>query len=317
MWTFRRAAKSPSGPAPDPAQGDPDARLLISAAQRGDAPTIAQFLTDVDHPDDRAFYCDVVAESAGDGAWLDQWIAAEPRSATPLTIKGMHAVKWAWEARGGGRANRVSPGAFRIFFDRLHIAQEFSDRSIDLDHDDPTPWVTQVILGRALDLGVDETTRRFDQVRRRHLWHVNGHDQMLQQLCRKWGGSHDQMHGFAEATLATAPAGSPLGYLVAAAHLERWLDMPAGEDTRYIQSAATGGRLSLAAELSVNHPDYRRRPGWAWAENTFAMAFSLNRNLPAAAARFRTLGDVVTEHPWYWLGGPGAAFAKARAEALR
>jgi hypothetical protein len=122
------------------------------------------------------------------------------------------------------------------------------------------------------------------------------------------------MHEFAEAAAAAAPPGSPLGVLVADAHLEHWLDLPDGEGGDYMTGPEVGERLRLAADRSVRHPRYERRPGSAAGDNTFAMAFWLNGDLPAAAERFACLGDRVTVRPWSYLADdPDVAFTRARS----
>ena len=316
MWPFRRrAADRIEHLDIDPAQGDPEATRLIAAAKRGDWQAAAETLRDVEHPDDRYFYCRVLGEHGGDGAWIDAWIAAAPKKATPLTVKGLHAIDWAWQARGNGRAATVSEDAFKVFFHRLRIAEDCLDDATDLDADDPTPWVGLVTLGRARQLGLDETRRRFDEVVRRYPWHRDAHSHMLQQLCLKWSGSHELMHDFAESAAAAAPPGSPLGVLVADAHIEHWLDLPEGEDGEYMHSPEVGERLRLAADRSVRHNRYERRPGWAAADNAFAMAFTLNGDRPAAAERFAVLGDRVTRWPWSYLATPDVAFTRARSAA--
>lgn len=319
MWRFRRrAAGRVERLDIDPAQGDPEATRLIAAAKRGDWRAAAEFLRGVEHPDDRSFYCRILGEHAGEatggGAWIDEWIAAEtgPGRAAALTVKGQHAIAWAWQARGNGSASTVSEEAFKLFFRRLKVAEDCLDDATELDADDPTPWAGLVTLGRARQVGVAETRRRFDEAVRRYPWHRDAHAQLLQQLCRKWSGSHELMHEFAEAAAAAAPPGSPLGVLVADAHIEHWLDLPEGEDGEYMRSPEVGERLRLAADRSVRHPRYERRPGWAAGDNAFAMAFTLNGDRPAAAERFDALGDRVTRWPWSYMAVPDVAYTRAR-----
>lgn len=314
MWPFRRGQRASGQPrlAIDPAMGDPVAARLIVAAKQGDWRTISDVLSGVKQPDDHTFYVRATAYNSGVQQWIDDWVAAEPRSALPLLVKGVHAIDWAWEARGGGRASTVSDEAFRLFFKRLKLAEDCLDEVTDRDPDSATPWAFLVVLGRGRQLGIDETRRRFEEVRRRYPWHLEAHDQMLQQLCRKWSGSHELMHEFAQQTLAEMPAGSPLGRLTAVAHLERWLDLPSGEDATYIASAEVRAQLLAAADRSVRHPDYVRRPGWPSVHNTFAMAFAFGTEWAAAGEQFDLIGDLVTEWPWQYMSRPEQAFLQTR-----
>lgn len=311
MWPFRRAGR----PTIDPAMGDPLAARLIAASQQGDWRTIRELLAGVGHPDDHMFRVRAAAYVKGVEQWIDEWVAAEPRSALPLLVKGAHAIDWAWEARGGGRANTVGEEAFKLFFKRLKLAEDCLDEVTERDPDSATAWAFLVILGRGRQLGVEETRRRFEEATRRHPWHLEAHDQMLQQLCRKWGGSHELMHEFAARTVAEMPAGSPLGRLTATAHLERWLDLKSGEDTAYLGSAEVRAELRAAADRSVRHPGYERRPGWPSPHNSFAMAFSLAGDWAAAAEQFDAIGDLMTEFPWQYTPFPRRKFRKLRDRA--
>lgn len=317
MWPFRRSGS----PTIDPAKGDPVAARLIAASKQGDWRTLREVLAGVEHPDDHTFYVRSAAYVSGVEGWIDEWVAAEPRSALPLLVKGAHAIDWAWEARGAGRANTVSQEAFKLFFQRLKLAEDCLDEVTERDPDSATPWAFLVVLGRGRQLGVDETRRRFKETTRRHPWHLEAHDQMLQQLCRKWGGSHALMHEFAARTVAEMPAGSPLGQLTAIAHLERWLDLKRGEDAAYLEAAQVRADLHAAADRSVRHPSYQRRPGWPSVHNSFAMAFSLAGEWAAAAEQFDIIGDLMTEWPWQYSPFPKRRFRKlrdrARAEASR
>jgi hypothetical protein len=314
MWPFRRRQRAADQVrlAIDPAMGDPTAARLGVAGAQGDWRTISEILSTVQHPDDHTWYVRMAAYQPGVERWIDEWVAAEPRSTLPLLVKGAHAIDWAWAARGNGRANTVSAEAFKLFFKRLKLAEDCLDEVTDRDQDSATPWSFLVVLGRARQLGIDETRRRFEEVRRRYPWHLDAHGQMLQQLCRKWSGSDELMHGFAQQTLAEMPAGSPLGQLSAIAHLEQWLHLPDGEDAAYITSAEVRAQLLAAADRSVRHPDYVRRPGWPSIHNEFAMALSFSTEWAAAGEQFDLIGDLVTKFPWQYRHRADLAFLRAR-----
>jgi hypothetical protein len=317
MWPFRRRQQGASGRrlTIDPAMGDPIAAQLSTAAKQGDWRTISDVLSGVEHPDDHTFYVKAAAYTSGVERWVDDWVAAEPRSTLPLLVKGAHAIDWAWDARGGGRADTVSAEAFKVFFKRLKIAEDCLDDVTDRDRDSATPWAFLVILGRARQVGIDETRRRFEEARQRYPWHLEAHDQMLQQLCAKWGGSHELMHEFAQRTLTEMPAGSPLGRLTAIAHLEHGTELPRGENSAYLASAEVGQQLLAAAERSVRHPDYVRRPGWPVTHSAFAMMFTFAEEFAAAVEQFEVIGDLVTEWPWRYFGAPDELFIKFRKRA--
>jgi len=323
MWPFKRGASARqgargTGPVIDAALGDEAARRLHADLDRGDWATARDFLATVHDADDLAFYVRAAGRARGVQDWIEEWIAAEPRSILPLLVRGAHAIEWAWDARGSGPASSVSQDQFQVFFQRLKLSENCLDEATELDPDDPTAWSLLVITGRGRQVGVDETVRRFKETTARYRWHRSAHVQMLQQFCLKWGGSHELMHGFAAQTLAEMPPGNSLGDLVVNAHLEHWLKLPVGEDEEYMRSEPVLADLHAAADKSVRHPAYQRQPGWPVIHNTFAMAFFMAGDVDAAAEQFDIIGDLVTEWPWqYQAGDPAARFAATRAAAFK
>ncbi|GII54931.1 hypothetical protein Pth03_33200 [Planotetraspora thailandica] len=224
-----------------PPGGDPLAAQLIAAGKAGDWRTLTDLLAPIDHPDDHTFYLKIAADVGGAERWVDDWVAAEPRSPLPLLFKGAHAIFWAWEARGGGRANTVSENAFKLFFKRLTLAENCLDDVTDRDPDLPV-----------------------------------------------------------------------------VAHLEQWLDL-GDEGPAYLRSAEVRASLHEAADRSVRHAEYVRRPRWPNYHNEFAMAFALSQDWAAAADQFDLIGDLVTEWPWQYLNGrqPDVPFLRWRTRTYQ
>ncbi|HEX5996785.1 MAG TPA: hypothetical protein VFY84_16720 [Jiangellales bacterium] len=312
MWPLRRRLTLPTI---DPALGDRAAAGLHAHLTRRDWRSSHDFLSSVDHPDDLAFYVGVASATPGLQAWIHEWTSAEPRSFLPVLVRGAHAIEWAWQARGGARAKETSGAQFRLFAQRLKLAEDCLNEAVEREPDDPTAWALLIRTAVGRELGPAEARRRFAEAIARHRWHYRAHRLLLMQLCAKWGGSHEEMHQFADASAGAAPPGSPLGALIADAHLERWLDLPNGQDRVYMRRPDVRTALHEAADRSVRHPAYERRPGWPIAHNAFAMAFWLADEHDAAAEQFDAVGDLVTERPWYYHGEPAERFARARADS--
>ncbi|GGM32004.1 MULTISPECIES: hypothetical protein [Micromonospora] len=317
MWPFRRRARQEQQESPalsiDPAQGDPTAEALIAAFELRDWPTARDLLTPVTDPDDRAFCLGVVAQVDGVQDWIGEWIDAEPRSTLPMLVKGAHALHRAGQARGSARAAQTSQEQFREFHKGLKFAENCLDEVVDRDPEDVTARALLVQSARGRQVDPAEARRRFDAVVERYPWHRVAHEAMLQYLCRKWSGSHEEMFEFARGAAAKAPAGSTLGKLVMVAHLEMWVDLPIGEDADYIGQPEVLAELNAAADHSVRHPDYRRRPGWPNVHNAFAMAFAMAGDLSSAAEQFEVIGDLVTPFPWqYHSSDPVGSFLAQR-----
>ncbi|MCC9307115.1 hypothetical protein LN042_08375 [Kitasatospora sp. RB6PN24] len=241
------------------------------------------------------------------------------RSDDPLarTVCGARHVAWAWEARSGARASQVTREQFDLFHERLRAAEEHLYAAVESDPDSAAPWCFLTTASRGLEHGHDVTRRRFEAGVRRAPTHVALHSAMLQQVCAKWGGSHEEMHGFARESFAKAPPGSGMGVLIAEAHIEHWLDLPKADDAAYIRSPEVVEELRRAAAASVLHPDYSPTESPYPALNAFALAFWLAGDRASARQLFERIGDHPTRFPWAYYGNPGQVFANARQECMK
>lgn len=319
----RRTAARPSRwgrsttPRVDPAYGDPELAEVRAAAAAGRWPEVRAHLTAAAESGDGeqlTWLAEGVMLTAGAELWLPDAVAAEPDSPLPLLLTGARHIEWAWEARTRKMAKYVSEEQFRTFHARLRIAEDQLYEVAERAPDWAAPWYFLQITARGLQVGQQAAARRFEAAVRRRPGHPAAHRQQLQQLCRKWGGSHEAMHAFARASMLAAPEGSPLGELVAVAHLEQWLDEE-DDNPGYLRRSSVVLSLYEAAERSVHHPDYVRHRDWTRGFNTFAMAFAQAGEADAAADLFRVLDGRVTEFPWMYLDGqdPTAPFGSLRA----
>jgi hypothetical protein len=317
----RGKARKSAPPAPvsvDVTLGDPELRRLREAAGRGDWPAMAAILGPVRARGDEERLTWLVdgVETVGEG-WLLPLADRYPEDALAQLVAGSRQVAWAWEARSSARASRVTQEQFKLFHERLTRAEDLLYAAVELDPALAAPWCQLLMTARGLEHGPDVARRRFEAGTARDPFHVGIHSQMLQQLCAKWGGSHEEMHAFARDSMLKAPAGSAMGLLVAIAHLENWLDLPREEDAAYLRRPEVLESLRGAAARSVDHPAFAPTSTPYPALNAFAMAFLLAGDRAAARRMFERIGDQVTKTPWQYMGDPGAVFAVARDECKK
>lgn len=311
--TAAPGTRTQPGPAVDPAAGDEDARRLLTDLRAGNWQVAHQVLGAA-RPFDREFLVDAaVHDLDGRPEWLDTWVAERPSSHIPLLVRGAHGVGWAWQARGGGRADDVHPDAWGVFFDRLNGAERDLLDAARMAPEDPVPWSNLLISGRGLQINLEELCLRFDQGTARERWLPYLHDQMLQGLCAKWAGSSDLMFHFARETTGEAPEGASVHKVVAIAHLEEWLH--AGHPHGYFADPTVVEDLVAAADRSVFSPLFGGEKQCVYARQAFAMVFHLAHERDRARRLFAELGDTVTDFPWYYLGDPREAFVAARSAA--
>ncbi|MFB6519221.1 hypothetical protein [Streptomyces sp. NPDC056401] len=299
--------------------GDPDVRRVREAAAASDWTGVREVLEARPESDDRTELLWAVGDTAGVERWIVPVLEADPDASLPRLVAGVRHISWGWEARTGARAADVSREQFEVFHSRLQSAEEWLYEAAEREPRWTSPWYGLQLTGRGLQVGAAAARRRFEATVRRDPHHLGAHQQQLQQVCEKWGGSHEEAHAFARDSAFGAPAGTQLGQLVAIAHIEQWLSLDSGANDAYMRGPEVAASLREAADHSFRHPDFVRRAGWAQVLNTFAMAFSLAGDREAARECFHATQGRVTEFPWYYLNGsdPAAAYRKQRASTGR
>ncbi|MCX5402136.1 hypothetical protein [Streptomyces sp. NBC_00102] len=298
--------------------GDPEVARVRAAAAAADWNTVRAVLQARPESEDRTELLWAVGETARVERWITEAVEAEPGAALPRLVAGIRYISWGWEARTSARATQVSREQFEVFHDRLRTAEQFLYEAAEREPGWSSPWYGLQTTGRGLQVGQALARRRFEATVRRDPHHLGAHIQQLQQVCDKWGGSHEEMHAFARASVLGAPGGTLLGRLVPDAHIEQWLSLPRGEDAAYMRRPEVAQSLREAAEHSYRHPDFVRRGSWNGLLNSFALAFSLVGDRDAARECFRATEGRVTESPWDYVDrDPVAAYRKHRAAAGR
>ncbi|MFI2606526.1 hypothetical protein [Kitasatospora sp. NPDC018619] len=309
-------APAPAGgaePRLDPTYGDEAVRRALRQAGAGDWAALRPALAAADD-DDRSFLVGAISEVPRVEQWTARALAETPDDPLLLVLSGARHVVWGWEARTGRRAKDVTEERWRVFHERLDTADEQLLEAAEREPSWHAPWafLQQSALGASLGPAV--ATTRFEAAVRRAPGSPGPYRTRLQQLSAKWGGSHEEMHAFARATMLAAPEGSPLGELVALAHLEHWLSLPDGEDRAYLTGPAVVAGLQEAAFRSVLHPAFTPVRGWQRSFNAFAMAFSLAEQPKTARLLFDALDGCVTEAPWHYLAGDPATVFRAHRD---
>jgi tetratricopeptide (TPR) repeat protein len=291
--------------------GDRQGERLRRELQAGRWEPAAEFLEQLKDWDARDFYVEALTNWPGRPQWLDDWMRQRPGSTSAWLMRGVHSMKWAWEARGSGYAETVSPQGFELFFERLAQAEAELYRAAELDPDDPTPWAALVMVGVGAQVGREQLWERFEQAIRRYPHHWRAHVNMLQGLCDKWGGSHEQMFDFVRSVSGRLPEGHPLHVLIPMAHYERMRRYERENDVKaaaaYFHRPDVGEEITEAARRSVHSAEYQ--PSWQYPVelNYFAFAFYGMGQRTQARQLFRRIGPWITL-PW----GPVDEFLNAR-----
>lgn len=302
-----------------PGDGDPVSAQVVAAVQARDWTGLRAVFDQYSGGELSTLVNRMPRDSPHAYSWLRSRYEQDRSDPVALTALGVATINHGWQIRTGSRAKHVSQKQFESFHAFLREAEDYLYQALELDPDLVAAWTQLLVSGRGLEVGPDIIERRFEAVVSRSPDHRPAHQQMLQALCRKWGGSHERMHAFA-AKAAAGPHAVRLAHLVPTAHLENWLDLPVGDERRgYMHGGEVRAQLAEAAQASIFQGGTPDEHAPYYDANLFAMTFSL-AGMPREAERaFALTEGVVTRFPWMYgnSADPVAFFALWRTNVRR
>ncbi|MEU2117548.1 hypothetical protein ABZ567_18245 [Streptomyces sp. NPDC016459] len=289
------------------ALGDTRVLALVEAADAGDWEAVKAALTPFDLGRDHQVLGEL-ADLDGVQDWIGRAVAEDKEHrATALLISGARHITWGWEARTAARAVDVTQEQWRIFHERLDLAEEQLLEAAELRPEWITPWRRLLTSGRGMSLGAAVNETRRDAALRRDPLDLETHLEWLSQLQPRWGGEPGQAMAFARDALARAPRGHRLGCVIAMAHIEDWVE---SDQADCLVDPAIQAELRDAADHSILHPGHLRLPGWQHDFNMFAMALSLAGERHTVRRVFQALDGAYTTWPWTYFAEPEKEFAR-------
>lgn len=301
-----------NGTYPLRALGDTRVLALVEAADAGDWDAVKEALAPFDLGRDHAVLGQL-ADLDGVQDWIGRAVEEDKEHrATALLISGTRHISWGWEARTSARAVDVTQDQWRIFHERLEIAEEQLLEAAELRPEWITPWRRLLTSGRGMSLGPAVNETRRDAALRRDPLDLETHIEWVSQLQPRWGGEPGQAIAFAREAFAGAPDGHRLGCVVAMAHIEEWVE---SGSQNHLDSPQVQEELREAARRSILHPAYDRPLGWQEDFNIFAMALALSAESIVTPRVFHELGGAFTSWPWKYMAQPEKAYARFRRHA--
>ncbi|GAA2710398.1 hypothetical protein [Actinoplanes palleronii] len=219
---FGRSRK-PFLPDLDPGQADLYMRNARDRALRGDWPAALHLLQSTGRDWElRSRRLAVLGIAAGHHPhWVHTWEATVPGDATVAILRAEGLTELAGQARGGASARNTSPEQFHEFHRLSALAAEAGQRAVELNPDDPYPWVTRL---DAMFANGRQHREEFDtalgEALARDEFHFEAHLMAVSFRCQKWFGSHEEMFAAAREPAAAAPPGSSVTLLPLLAHFE-------------------------------------------------------------------------------------------------
>ncbi|WP_372349498.1 hypothetical protein [Streptomyces sp. KL116D] len=291
------------------ALGDTRVLALVEAADAGDWSAVKEALAPFDLGRDH-LVLDELADLDGVQDWIGRAVEEDKEDrATALLISGARHISWGWEARTSARAKDVSEDQWRVFHERLQLAEEQLFEAAELRPEWVTPWRRLLTSGRGMSLGPAVNDTRFDAAVRRDPLDLEVHIERISQLQPRWSGEPGQALAFARKAFSGAPDGHRIGCAIPMAHIEDWVESDRYDrlDTPQIQ-----GELREAAQRSILHPGYERRPGWQHDFSIFALALALSNEGVVASRVFHELDGAFTSWPWIYMTEPEKTYARFR-----
>ncbi len=145
---------------------------------------------------------------------------AYPKEVGPLAIRVKYMIDWAWQARGGDWASKVTDEGWKLFGDRLKMAHAAGEAAWRLDPTDGRCASNMIWVAIGQGGNPDEMEKWF--ARGMEWWPDNYElcKSKLQYLWPRWHGSHEEMLTFAHECLATGNWYGRLTFIPVDTHLQ-------------------------------------------------------------------------------------------------
>lgn len=299
----------------DPTLGDRLGQKIAAEAQKGRFSTLIANDSELRSGrwDERTFYIGLAAKSALKADSIEL-----PNTPLGHLIMGCLEIERAWGARGGGVSSTVSDDGWQGFFKHLQGAAQHLQYAGEQDQADPTAYAFLQPVAMGLQLEHDQAREWLEIALDRDPYHKQAHSNHLFLLCKKWGGSHDQMFDFARATVAKSPSGSVLKALIYAAYQEYYLYLWAFEENEKAANEFIFDPAIRNEALEIYNDSLAQRPQITqvsdyWHHNLAMWWFYMQKNAPLVRAESKKIGDHMTEFPWrLFFNGIAAGYELAR-----
>jgi len=244
--------------------------------------------------------------------WIEDWLAKEPKKSAPHLVAATNYWHYAGALRGDGWSNTVSDKGMEGMYRNLTKAYQYALKATKIAPRDPTPWSILTGIARPMQQSRERIDLFFKNAVKLAPEHFTTHQQMLQYVCEKWFGSHDEMWDFVKRATADLPFGSLLYSLIPAAHIENAI-MECDDPDEYFDYAHVRSAVKAAFRQMHDGAD-QNSPHAVPAYNTFAYALTSCEAYKDARVAFGVLRNRMTETPWGYYGLPARSFKKALAK---
>ncbi|HET9399683.1 MAG TPA: DUF4034 domain-containing protein [Candidatus Acidoferrales bacterium] len=128
---------------------------------------------------------------------IEAWAQSRPNSVTARVALAKSYVRYAWEARGNGMADTVTPLGWRLFAERLHEAHEILDAAEAMSPPCPEVYSTMQAVALGENLNADGMRQLFERAIQIEPEYFYLYDAYANYLLPKWDGRPGDSAAFA------------------------------------------------------------------------------------------------------------------------
>jgi hypothetical protein len=207
-------------------------------------------------------------------------------AADRLGLKGAFLIKYAWEARGIGRAHTVTEEGWEKMQGRLTEARRALLTSWKLRPDHPRTATSLIAVNMGLEGDREDMERWFARAMEADGDYDKACWAKMLWLDPKWHGSHEEVLAFGRACRATGNWRSGITLLGADAHLRVAASFPQDQMLAYYRSPAVWDEINKDFQQYLGHFSADVFP-----RSRYAGLCYLCRHYPEAEEQFRILGE--------------------------
>lgn len=236
-------------------------------------------------------------------ARFERWVAQRPKSHFAHAAYGNILIDEAWQARGGGWANTVTPEGWRLFEERLKKAREELEYAYELDPSDPIPPAHLITVAKGLSLDRSEMEKQFQRGIAVSPDECLLYEKKLGYLMPKWAGTEEEMFDFAREVATNSPPDSLAPLILVQAHWE--IFNRSNKDRRYFQQPEVWNEMKgVYSRLCDKFPEAKERRNW------FALTAFYAEDYETAARQLQIIGEDWIPSVW----GSRSFFDRVRAK---
>ena len=157
---------------------------------------------------------------------IENW----PDDYTTWLLKGSAQIRFAWIARGGGYADKVTPEGWKLFKEHLADAKTALEKAWQLNSNDELIPIQMIRVVEGQQKSRDEMELWFGRAMTINPNSYQACEQKLHYLYPQWYGSREEMVTFGRQCVASTNWGGNVPLILADAHREYWLYLNDSEE---------------------------------------------------------------------------------------